>query len=285
MAAIDKIYVHSYEEMTQFRDWLKEQPKLKDKYGREVSLLSFFFHSWDKPEYWKEENSCHPIFSAPCYVDAYIIRNCPLDYIQRELMLSYGHKTQEDINEMYQIVLNRTEEEQKLIDESNGKYPGKPIKYWWLSASDFVINEDGIVTMPNLEKSDYQKILDEELYISPSIADKYVRGKHFKIVKLPYYQRKYNYPIRGNWFVDVILPDYVTDGYMWHNTSKKSKIGTWDFTSEFVISEDGWCSSTTYCKSLRSIRRRIKKWKLPVGTIVKLSGQYVGESYELLIKQ
>lgn len=275
MAAIDKIYVNSYQEFKKFKEWCLKQPKLKDKYGKEVSITSYLFYGWDNPEYWPGN---HPIFSAPYYVDAYIIRNCPLSYIQKELMFNYGHNTQEDINEMYQIVLNRTKEEQELID--NGNYPYKPISYWWLSLSDFsVVN--GVITMPHLEKSDYQKILDNELYNSPSINYEY--GKHFKIIKLPFYQCKCNYPIKYNgyqpcWNIDLKLPN--GEFMWWHNNSI---IGTWDFPEEFV--ESKWSVSSTYCKSLKAIKRRIIKWKLPVGTIVRLSGRYVGETYEIIVKK
>jgi hypothetical protein len=151
-----------------------------------------------------------------------------------------------------------------------------------LSPSDFVVDSEGVVTMPNSEKSDYQKILDGELYVSPALTDEYPKSKHFKIVKVPFNERKYNYPIKSKWDIEVIPPKHI-EGFMWYHSSKTSKIGTWDFSSEFVFSEDGWSSSCASCQSFRSIRRRIRKWNLPVGTIVKLSGRYVGEDYELII--
>ena len=64
-------------------------------------------------------------------------------------------------------------------------------------------------------------------------------------------------------------------------------IGTWDFPEEFVESKwrCKWRCSHAYCKSLKAIKRRIIKWKLPVGTIVRLSGRYVGETYEIIVKK
>lgn len=50
MAAIDKIYLNSYKEYKEFQKWLLEQPKLKDKYGKEVSIYSYFFTWWDDPD-------------------------------------------------------------------------------------------------------------------------------------------------------------------------------------------------------------------------------------------
>lgn len=279
MAAIDRIYVDSYKKYKEFEKWLLEQPKLKDKYGKEVSIYSYFSDWWNDPKYWI--NNSHSVFLAPCYVDAYVIRNCPLDYIQKELMLNYGHKTQEDINEMYNTVINRTSEDQKLIDDAKGEYPNKPINYWWLNKEDFKII-DGIITLSNLKKSSYQKILDGELYTSPSNEGTYEVGKHFKIIRKPFYQNKCNYPISyiKNGVKRCPRWDISVTGMWWHS---KNKIGTWDFLNEFVVSEYSY--STSFCPSLKSIKRRILKWKLPVGTIITLSGMYVGEDYKIIVKK
>lgn len=292
MAAIDKIYVKTYEEYIQFKEWCEKQPALKDKYGKEVKISAYLYTQWDK-ECWKEGD--HPVVQAPYYVDAYIIRNCPLDFIQRELMINYGYKTQEDINKMYDFVINRSEEDQKLIDEANGKYPNKPISYWWLTLEDFKI-VDGVITMPNRQKSAYEEILEGTLYNSP-ISNKYVRGKHFKMIKIPvpYGNRKCNYPIPVRnkkgiyvpyWEINIELPEYVEE-YMWFSIDcrkpVKNAIGTWDFSSEFVYRE--WASSAAYCKSIDGLKRRLRKWNLPVGTIVKARGRYEDEEYQFIIKK
>ena len=47
MAAIDKIYVSKYGDYKLFVDWCVKQPKIKDKYGKEVSLMSYIF-KYDK---------------------------------------------------------------------------------------------------------------------------------------------------------------------------------------------------------------------------------------------
>lgn len=268
MAAIDKIYLDSYKEYKEFQKWLLEQPKLKDKYGKEVSIYSYFFTWWDNPEYWKD-NEDHPVFSAPYYVDAYIIRNCPLDYVQEDLMINYGYWSQERIKEFYNNVKNW---------EGEGECP------YWAKLEDFIILKDGTMTIKGLEKSGYEQIKDGELYTSPTLEGTYEVGKHFKIVKLPYYQCKCNYPMpyrnsagikrQPKWDVSVSI-----FGMWWH---ERNKIGTWDFMEEFV---DASGCSNTWCPSLKSIKRRILKWKLPVGTIVTLQGMYVGEEYKILIKK
>jgi len=273
MAAIDKIYLNSYGDYKAFKEWCFAQPKLVDKYGKHIDISGYLFRLWDKPEDWADGKS-HPVLHAPSYVDAYIIRNCPIEAVQRELMINYGHKTQECIDEMYHIVTNRTEENKQL--------------YSWLTPEDFIV-VDRVVTMPNVDKSDYEKILDGEMIVKPSREGEYVPGKHFKIIKIPYYNMKCNYPIRVNgktpmWSISVDLPSGFSE-YLWWHWHNGSPIGTWDFSSEFVCPDDGWSSSHAHCKSLASLKRRILKWKLPVGTTVKLSGRYVGEDYEIVVKR
>lgn len=290
MAAIDKIYLNTYDEYQEFKNWCKAQPMLKDKYGHKISISNYLFTWFDNPKEW-EDNKSHPVMSAPYYVDAYIIKNCPLEYVQKELMLNYGHKTQKDIDEMYNTVINRTREDQKLIDDANGTFPSKPISWWWLNEDDFEI-VDNVVRMKLLKKSTYEKIKDGELYTSPTLEGTYPIGRHFKIIKLPFYNVRCNYPMKYRnksgvrrqpiWDVGIKLPEEYNEYLWWHDNG--GKIGTWDFSSEFV-SDSKWSSSQAYCPSLKSITRRILKWKLPIGTIVTLQGIYVGEEYKIIVKK
>lgn len=64
---------------------------------------------------------------------------------------------------------------------------------------------------------------------------------------------------------------------MWYNKDTD----TWDFMDEFVISK--WKSNTTYAKTITGLKRKIRKWKLPIGSKVRVSGRYVGENYEFII--
>ena len=49
MAAIDKIYIDSFEKYKLFKDWCRLQPKIKDKYGKETSLINYVFsyNEWE----------------------------------------------------------------------------------------------------------------------------------------------------------------------------------------------------------------------------------------------
>lgn len=91
MAAIDKIYVDNWEQYKMFKDWCDEQPKLVDKYGVKVSISTYLYK---QEEGFVGERS---VMCAPYYVDAYLIRNCPFDFIQYELKCNYGDEYYEDI--------------------------------------------------------------------------------------------------------------------------------------------------------------------------------------------
>lgn len=255
MAAIDKIYVDSFEKYKLFKDWCMTQPKLKDKYGKETSLIDYVF----KYTEWKD-GAVLPVCNNPYYIDAYLIRNCPFDFIQEELMASYGKWSQDDIKEAYDIVMKR----------GGGKCESGV--YHWLSKEDFsIIN--GKISLN--KESDYDLIKAGKLYATPQTNKKYEVGKSFKIVKCP--QHKYNRPFkRKRWFVDVDVPEEL--GYVWYH----SNTNTWDFSEEFVIDE--WnLSCCTGFKTIKAIKRAMIKWKLPVGTIVTCTGRYVEDTYKFKI--
>ena len=256
MAAIDKIYVNTTNEYLQFKEWCEKQPPLFDKYGKKAFLTSYLYE-YDEEQL--KEDKCRPVFNAPYYVDAYVIRNCPFDFIQKELMLNYGHWSQEKINEAYDIVMNRNDDHK--------------IYYTWLSEKDFEI-VNGVITMPNLEKSDYELIKEGKMYDTPFTANKYQVAHHFRCTKHPY--RKFNKPFKmKNYFVSVDLPDEM--GYMWHH----DKTDTWDFWDEFVIS--GWSSSHATCSSIKALKRHLLKWKLPVGAKIIVRGRYIFDDYEFVM--
>lgn len=265
MAAIDKIYLSSYDEYIQFRDWLKVQPKLRDKYGKEVSLMSYFFDYWDK-KYWFDENGknvSHPVYSAPYYVDAYIIRNCPFDFVQEDLMINYGYWSQERIREFYESVKNYD--------------PDKDGAPYWAKLEDFIFNEDGTMTIKGLEKSSYEEILDGELYTLPYRTD-VEYGTHFRLTKSPNGKKTipFERPLKGMWWVNVENANNKYDS-MWYSDDTD----TWDFMDEFVVSK--WTSNTAHVKTITTLKRKLRKWKLPIGTKVLVSGRYIGEEYEFVI--
>ena len=247
MAAIDKIYVDKFENYLLFKEWCEKQPKIKDKYGNECSISDYLFY-YDF--YLFEDNKSWPIMDAPYYIDAYLIRNCPFDFIQDELKLNYGYITQEWINEAYNAVMNKNYENINF--------------YTLLTLGDFKI-VDGVVTMPYEPISDYELIKEGKLYATPYTQKKYTVGKHIKCIKHPSIQ--YNRSFGCNfWWVQVDPPKEL--GYMWYHKDYNS----WDFSEEFVISK----SRSSVCfkyKTIRAIKRAIRKWKLPIGTTIICTGR------------
>lgn len=252
MAAIDKIYIDSFEKYKLFKDWCMTQPKIKDKYGKETSLIDYVVKYTEE---WKD-GVVLPVCNNPYYIDAYLIRNCPFDFIQKELMICYGKWTQEDIEEAYDIVMKR----------GGGKCEYGACH--WLSKEDFSII-DGEISLN--KESDYDLIKAGKLYATPQTNKKYKVGKSFRIIKCP--KQQYNKPYnRKKWLVDVEVPEEL--GYVWYH----SNTNTWDFTEEFVIDE--WSSSMCIeFKTIKAIKRAILKWKLPVGAIVTCTGRYDSDTY------
>ena len=82
MAAIDKIYL-KYSDYLEFKKWCSEQPGILDKYGKTAYLKDYI---WNLNEY----DSVHSVCSLPCYLDAYVIRNCPIEAVQAEEKVNYS---------------------------------------------------------------------------------------------------------------------------------------------------------------------------------------------------
>ena len=256
MAAIDKIYVDSFEKYNIFKEWCKSQPKIKDKYGEETSLINYVFSYAE----W-EDGGILPVCNNPYYIDAYLIRNCPFDFIQKELMLNYGKWDQDMIDEAYEEVMKRGGEK----TESG--------VFHWLSKDDFSV-ADGKICF-NQGETDYDLIKEGKLYSTPFASIKYEIGKKFKLIQHP--QRHYNRPFKfKRWFINVDIPEEL--GYLWYH----SKTNTWDFLEEF-IANSGSSSCCTKYKTIKAIKRAILKWKLPVGTIVTCTGRYVEDTYKFKI--
>ena len=248
MAAIDKIYT-DYNTYLKFKEWCDEQPLLEDKYGTKESISSYLIN---RPPF----EEIKPIFMAPCYVDAYVIRHCSIKEIQEELMINYGHWSQKRIKQFYEDVKNWNGE---------GECP------YWAKLEDFIFHEDGTIELKGLNKSPYKEIKEGLLHTSPKRED-YEYGKHFKCIKHP--KQMYNTAFKSKtYWIDVIPPE----GFMWYHSNHNS----WDFADEWVISD--WSSSTAYCRTIRALKRLMLKWKLPIGTIVRATGRYRFDEYTFRI--
>lgn len=292
MAAIDKIYLHSYDDYVQFKNWCDTQPPLKDKYNRDVPISMYLYKYIDKDCNW---DYGVPVMNAPCYVDAYIIKNCPFEFVHDAIRINYGYITQDEIDDWYDIVKNRSVEDQKIIDEFNNKNHDEhsvPMRHdkncipcWWMSIDDFEIVGDKVV-YKKLKKSTYEEILDGTCHDFDSPRrDNTAIAKHFRMTKCPRnngFSSNYNRPAKGSWFVEIESVDDKYDS-MWFNhvSDDFSNHGTWDFMDEFV-KDLGGSSNCTHVKTIKSLKRLLIKWKLPVNMRVIVRGYYVGEDYEFI---
>ena len=258
MAAIDKIFVNSWEQYCLFRDWCNEQPPLKDKYGVIVPITRYLY------KYSEPFNKPKAVFCAPYFVDAYLVRHCPYDFIQDELKTNYGEWTDDFKKKAYDSVMLR-----------GGKKANRGTEFYWLSKEDFVVHEDGKVDIPGREKSTYQRMKEGKLYLIPSM-DRENPGKHFRCIKHP--RRYFNTPygIR-RWSITIIEPEDISP--MWYHKEHNS----WDYIGEFVSSE--WSSNTAYAKTIRALGRLLRKWQLPIGTEVYVNGRYISDDYVFIITE
>lgn len=86
MAGIDKTYTRSWEEYQSLVEWCKGK-SFTLKNG-DVIRPSRYIYEWDK-ECFDGEKSL-PVWNTPTYLDIWLIRNCPLKFIQDRLKEQYG---------------------------------------------------------------------------------------------------------------------------------------------------------------------------------------------------
>lgn len=265
MAAIDKLYI-TWVTYCKFKEWCEKQPPLYDKYGKKTYLKDWLWDYNEKNFINKNgEYSVLPVMSNPYYIDAYIIRNCPIEEIQEELMLNYGYWSQKMIREYYENIKNW---------QGESKYP------YWAKLEDFIFNPDGTITLKGLEKSSYEMIKDNELYTLP-YRENVEYGKHFKMTSSPNGKKNsvpYNRPSEGVWHITV---ENANNSYDVMDYNKSTR--TWDFCDEFVITQ--WSSSIAYSKTIKAVKRKIRKWNLPIDTKVIVFGYFINEKYEFIIKK
>lgn len=86
MAAIDKTYLNSWEKYQEFKNWLNDQGTVVDDFGNTFRPITML---WDMCEE-DFKNGWRAIASFPTHTDIWLIRNCPLEYIQTGLEEQYS---------------------------------------------------------------------------------------------------------------------------------------------------------------------------------------------------
>ena len=134
---------------------------------------------------------------------------------------------------------------------------------------DKIVFEDIKPQLPKTWKEfcKIKNLIDSETYIGSNSKCIGIE----KCIRHPSIQ--FNTPFGYNfWWVEVDTPDEL--GYVWYHKNHNS----WDFSDEFVISESSSSICTKY-KTIRAIKRAIRKWKLPIGTTIRCTGKYICETY------
>lgn len=152
MAGIDKIYLKNLDQFKEFKSWLSSVGIVKDDYGNIIRPLDYlreysdeaFQESveydinhlqksyergdfkdyveegiWTKEEYDNFDPSRYvevPVMNNPLHIDIFLIRNCPLDYIQKRLKEQYSRE--------YEDILKHT----SIFDTYQRNGLGKNIK-------------------------------------------------------------------------------------------------------------------------------------------------------------
>ena len=202
MAAIDKTYVSDWDTFNEIRNWAnKQQFTLKN--GKVVQLSSFLYYpdltkeEWDEmhneainyakkhyntPEYaeackelYGEDWVFDPeryfeivLWNTPTYVDIWLIRNCPFEYVQDRLKEQYGGGwsktalTDHNEGDMYQQI----KEGRSIYDTFERNGLGKNAKvtfhnisghecrdkkcFWWIEVNPYWLGNkpSGIVSSP-----------------------------------------------------------------------------------------------------------------------------------------
>ena len=100
MAGIDKTYISDWNQFDTIRNWaIKQEFALKN--GQMIELKDYLYYPDLTKEEWEEHeiawNQNHPesifeivLWNTPTYVDIWLIRNCPFEFIQNRLKEQYG---------------------------------------------------------------------------------------------------------------------------------------------------------------------------------------------------
>ncbi|MGN0966725.1 MAG: hypothetical protein ACI4OP_03925 [Candidatus Coprovivens sp.] len=204
MAAIDKIYITSIEQYREYKRWCDSIPYQHDSIDNLWHPSEFIYSRTEREyilglRYNKEISLCN----NPVYVDVFLIRNCPIEFIQNRLKEQYGDE--------YNCILN------------------------------------------------YTSMYDT---YKPIISTK------FKIREKP----SFNFKSDNYWTVEI----NSMDAYWRYNSEKHC----WKSNLDLCYCD----SSCAYFKnmSLRKIKRLIKRWKLPIGVTITISGRYIGQNYTIV---
>lgn len=104
MAGIDKTYIKSYSQYKEISDWCQLQGIVTDQFNNKFSPYDFIPNKYDEngdiigkldEEFFNDYFTKHeefPLWNTPTYFDIYLIKNCPIGFIQDRLKQQYGYE-------------------------------------------------------------------------------------------------------------------------------------------------------------------------------------------------
>ena len=93
MAGIDKTYIKTYNQYKEVCDWCKDIIVTFDNtFVKNVSFKPYdFINEYTEDDFNQlPENVELVLWNTPCYMDKWLIKNCPIDFIQKRLKEQYG---------------------------------------------------------------------------------------------------------------------------------------------------------------------------------------------------
>ena len=93
MAGIDKTYIKTYNQYKEVHEWCKNiVVTFDDTFVKNVSFKPFdFIYKYTEDDFNQlPENGELVLWNTPCYMDQWLIKNCPIDFIQKRLKEQYG---------------------------------------------------------------------------------------------------------------------------------------------------------------------------------------------------
>lgn len=90
MAGIDKTYAGSYEEYKEYRDWANAQV-ITFFDGHTEWVRNYVYHHWNEENFSRVHKL--PIMSTSNWLDAYLIQNCPMQFVIDRMKYAYDSVT------------------------------------------------------------------------------------------------------------------------------------------------------------------------------------------------
>lgn len=140
MAGIDKTYTDNYQEYREFKDWADDQ--VITFFNGHKECIGDWVYSLEEGDFTGLEI---PIMNTPTWVDAYLIQNCPFEFVQDRMRGVYG--TYYDVLKAaaFDLPPDYKQNRKVTIHRMKGGYPvcRKPFrcKKWWLQGSKFYYDD------------------------------------------------------------------------------------------------------------------------------------------------